>query len=285
MKNLMLLILIVLLLSPALIYAVEETETTSQDSSETAPPDSSLFPELMENEVLNAIALKEIVGGHLVSSEQEIVDGIVYQRVVMESRTEKVRVWLDPYTGKVKRTFREEKEVPEPDLEAKTGDEQADEPDDIINRDQAQKIARWRHGEDTDILRTKRITHSGQTYYEVKVRKDRIGAEEQRYWINTKTARLSLPDDDPNKAMREAHQKSLAERQGHKIKITPEDAEKKALEKVPGTVIVTQLDKKLGDMYYMVTILSEDQEIRKVRIHASRGDTRVYDPEPDRWWE
>ena len=75
-------------------------------------------------------------------------------------------------------------------------------------------------------------------------------------------------DDDDDKD--EKDEKLTAE--DHKlVKITPEEARKTALAKVPGTIVEEELEKEKGVIVYSIEIRRADKKVFDVEVNAQTG--------------
>ncbi len=250
----------------------------AQEETNSAIPDSIKYPKQLDLKTLNAIAAEQVKNGLVKSSVEDISDGIVQRRFVVESKTEIAFIWLDPYNGEIRYIGREEKELSLEDQkqekEAATADKD-NTPVDFLSRRDAEKIAHAQVKDEAGILRSKKIMVDGQSFFEVTLKTKKFGARKQTFLIAAKTGRIELSDDDPVRQIYNDRQESLRQRQSHKIKLSAPEAEEIALKAIPGKAISTELKKKRGEIYYQIQIFTEDKEIREVKVHAKKGSSRI----------
>ncbi|OQY30156.1 MAG: hypothetical protein B6244_00905 [Candidatus Cloacimonetes bacterium 4572_55] len=242
------------------------------DSAQSENPDSTKSSQLMGLDELNGIAMLQVRGSRVILSRQDILDGIVYQRVVVESDTEKATVMLDGFTGEVRMMVLEQKDIPDPEQSEKDSLEiqsKKMDPQEISRKD-AERIAHSKIRGESRLVRMRKIERDGRVYYEAVVRPASFGGEDTIYWIDSITGAVDYADNDPRKQVRDQQQDRLVERLGYRIKIPDAEARKKALEKVPGRIISSKLKKKSGDLYYYFDIFTADKEIKKVRVHTRK---------------
>ena len=234
------------------------------------------FEEKKPDELMNII-LNTVKKGTIRSFDKKIFDGISYYHAFVETEQDSVFIWIDAYSGNIKKKIYRHKQVPPDSLNNNGAKNEIDlsEGKFIVTRQIAEIIAASQIDGAFKIIRVSDEKYAENEYFEVTVSEDYIGANEKVYWVNKKTAEISYPITSNLQQLYKDHQQNLGKRLNKEIHLSAEDAEKKALELVPGIVVSTRIKKKHNDAFYIVQILKKDKTVKAVEVHAEKGTTRI----------
>lgn len=247
----------------------------ADNQKKQAQPDSIQIPRELETHELRVIAFKQVEGGQIKRFSKEIVDGVSFYRALVESDREIATMWLDPYSGKVRKIVREERKLAPTETNRAKEDVPQTADYEPIDRHTAEIIATAQLEKDAKAELIRQIEYKGQTYYEVVIRERVIGADKQTFWIETQNGTVSAPLDDARHQHGQQKKARIDQKLSDEIKISRDDAKKKVLERVPGRIIATDIRKKGGTPYYYFQVLTDDKQVKKVRFDAVDGDLMI----------